>query len=338
MTITVIRGGLFTTVQDLGRRGLQHLGVPSSGAMDPLSLRVANLLVGNDENAAGLEITMVGPTLRVDTDAIVALCGGDFPVLCEGQRLPLGRPVALPVGSRVAIGAAKSGCRLYLAVAGGIDVPPVLGSRSTYTPAGFGGLCGRKLQAGDVLPIGPVAPSVKSTLPMFPDHVRWCESVTTSLWSEEPIRILKGREFEQLSDEGQRALFSEQFIVSNESDRMGVRLAGPTLAVSHTTELISSAVVPGTIQLPPDSRPIVLTSDCATTGGYPRIAYVASVDLARVAQWKPGDPCRFREITLAEAHALLLAQESKLQCLATNIRLRFGQSRLPNHSSTSTAT
>jgi antagonist of KipI len=297
MEVNVIRAGMLTTVQDRGRRGHRASGVPLSGAMDAFALRVANLLVGNAENAAALEFTLRGPELEFSTDTVIAVGGADF------GALPMWQPIRVAAGTRVNFGAARAGCRGYLAIAGGFEVAAVLGSRSTYLRAAIGGHAGRALRDGDVLRAPGLAPQVAG---------RWHidERILPAYSASPVVRVVRGAQADEFG-----ALGEATFSVSQKSDRMGVRLAGPALVRYATRELVSMTVVPGTIQVPPDGQPIVLMADAQTIGGYPQIAHVVSVDLPLVAQLRPGDTVRFREIPLAEAHELLLARERALAIL-----------------------
>lgn len=301
MEIKVIRAGMQTTVQDLGRRGHRASGVPLSGAMDAFALRVANSLIGNDENAAALEFAFVGPELEFSENTFIALGGAE----CEG--FPSWQPVPVRAGERIALGACRRGVRGYLAIAGGIDVEPVLGSRSTYLRGGFGGFQGRALQDGDTL---AVAPSATRPLPDTPNW-RIDPRILPPYGPEPTVRMVLG---EHAVDFGP-ALFEAAFKVSPQSDRMGVRLNGPALVRASANELLSSAVAPGTIQVPPDGQPLVLMADAQTIGGYPRIGHVIAVDLPLIAQLRPGDSVRFTEIALDEAHRLTLARERTLAML-----------------------
>lgn len=335
MTVTVLRPGLLTTVQDLGRPGWQRFGVPVGGAMDPVALRVANALVGNSEDAAALEITLQGPRLRFDADALIAVCGADLSPTVDGMPLPQWRPVLVRRGSVLAFGRPRWGVRSYLAVAGGWDVPSVLGSRSTDRRAGLGGIGGRALREGDRLPAGvptPLAHHLMATLSGRVDR-RPLASVT---WRTSPraypayaapptVRALRGPEFDAFSPEAQAAFFTRPFRVTPQSDRMGYRLAGPTLALRKAIELVSEGVSTGTVQVPPDGQPIVLLADRQTAGGYPRIACVATVDLPVLAQTPPGAIVRFREVSMGEAQALLVQREHLLRRLRAAIARRLAE-------------
>jgi antagonist of KipI len=298
MEVKVIHSGMLTTVQDLGRRGHRAAGVPLSGAMDAMALRVVNLLAGNLENAAGLEFTLVGPELEFSAETIVAVGGGDF------GGLPRWQPVRVSAGERLSFGPAQSGCRGYLAIAGGFEVAPVLGSRSTYLRAALGGFHGRALQDGDVLAAADVVRHVVG-------HWHIDERILPAYSAQPTVRVLRGAQ----ADEFDETLCATEFKVSPQSDRMGVRLAGPPMVRRRGGELTSAAVVPGTIQVPPDGQPIVLMADAQTIGGYPQVAHIIDVDQPLVAQLRPGDALRFREVTLAMAHELVLARERALAIL-----------------------
>ena len=297
-SIEVTKAGMLTTVQDLGRVGHRREGVPLSGAVDSLAMRVANLLVGNAEDAAGLEFTLVGPELTFRTDALVALGGADFGV----QRWT---PFRIRAGDTLALGPARSGCRGYLAVAGGIDVAPVLGSRSTYVRAQLGGWRGRALRAGDRLSVPPLTRRVQGRWYIDP-------RIIPSYGSDVVLRVSAGLH----AAEFEAAWRSEAFRVSPQSDRMGLRLeAGRRLQRVGGTELVSMPIGPGTVQVPPDGQPIILLADAQTIGGYPQLAQVATVDLPLVAQLRPGDTVRFKLVSLEETYELLNARERTLRRL-----------------------
>ena len=319
--ILVLSAGLLTTVQDLGRAGHQREGVPVGGALDALALRVANLLVGNEPGAAGLELTLAGAVLRFEADTLLALAGADLGARLDDVALPPGRAGRAPAGATLTFERRRSGCRAYLAVAGGIDVPPVLGSRSTFVRAALGGLDGRALRAGDVLPLGrpsPLAETIAAALRRQGGEgvgvARWGvgRELQPTVAGSAHVRLLPGAHLAALTDAARQALFTAEFRVSPRSDRTGYRLDGPRLELAAALELLSEPVACGTVQLPPDGRPIVLLADRQTVGGYPRPGEVASVDLPLLAQLAPGDTLRFRACTLAEAQAALLAQERAL--------------------------
>jgi antagonist of KipI len=331
VSLRVRQPGLLTTVQDLGRVGHQRDGVPVSGAMDPLALRVANLLVGNDERDAALEITLTGPTIVFEGDALVAITGADLSATLDDARLPAWRAIRVPSGATLAFGAVRVGCRAYLAVAGGIDVPPVLGSRSTYVRAGFGGVDGRALRRGDVVSSG--APSaLAERIAVSLTHAdgragvaRWSvgAKLRPAYADEAVVRLIAGAHAAALTDASRAALHQATFRVSSRSDRMGYRLEGPSLELAEPLELLSEPVAFGTVQLPPGGCPIVLMADRQTTGGYPRIGEVATIDLPLLAQLKPGDRVRFAPISLEEAQALYVEREREIAGVRQSIVLRY---------------
>jgi len=333
MSITVLRPGLLTSIQDLGRNGYQKHGVIVSGGMDSYSLRIANLLVGNEESEAVLEITLTGPSLELGEDALLAITGGDLSPTIDGKPVPMWRPVYIKRGSVLKFGACKSGCRSYLAVAGGYSIPEVMGSKSTYLRAGIGGFQGRALQKGDVLRCNsPQGQSVrlmqqlarKTSSGAFVSTA-WYFGRTHIPHHSRPtkVRVMRGRQFEQFTGDSKNQFFHQLFQVTPQSDRMGYRLSGPALKLDQSLELISEAVTFGTIQVPPDGNPIILLADRQTVGGYPKIAQMAMVDVAIVAQIKPGETIGFQEISLAEAERLYIEREKEIDNLRTAIRLKL---------------
>jgi antagonist of KipI len=298
--LEVLAPGPLTTVQDLGRPGLRALGVPVAGAADADALRVANLLVGNPEGAAGLEFTLNGPTLRFDGPRIIALAGGELEASIDGWVVPMWRPVALAAGCELKLSRVLRGARGYVAISGGINTKPVMGSRSTDLRCGFGGMHGRALRAGDRLPLGRSesargralrrrrAESRQRFLP-----ANWWVAATHDLRGDVAwLHLLPGPDIAALDPRVLRTLRSGTWIVSNSSDRMGLRFEGPEVPRVPVPEQISAAVLPGTVQLTPDGSPILLGVDAQTTGGYPRVAQVVRADLGRAMQLRPGDKVR----------------------------------------------
>ena len=318
--IQVLRPGLLTTVQDIGRHGLQHLGIVACGAMDPVALQLANGLVGNNAHAGTLEMTILGPELIFDADALVAICGAEMEVVMGGQPAPLNRPFMVEKGTRLHARRVLMGSRAYLAVAGGIAVPEVLGSRSTYLPAKFGGLEGRALRAGDVLPLAEDASALAIKRYMTLARREEKHGLRTVGWSvpaltlpeREPIVIhaMEGRHHDLFDAASQRAFFEATWKVSPDSNRMGFRLGGPTLARSEAAEILSEPTCLGTVQVPANGTPIALMADHQTTGGYPKIAEIAAADVPRLAQLAPGGSVQFARCTLEQARELraVLAQ------------------------------
>jgi antagonist of KipI len=319
MTATVSHAGFLTSVQDLGRTGYRQFGVSLAGALDVFALRVANLLVGNDESAAGLEITFGGLRLQFSDERIVAWCGGDFDVQIRSRSLPAGHATRLQACEELKFGRPQIGCRSWLAISGGVDVPSVLGSRSTDLRANFGGFGGRALRDSDLLQLGA---QPGSRIPATERISSWSASKP---WSQTAVstpvlRFVRGAAWDLFNNLTIQRFTSEAFAVSTDSDRMGVRLDGPELRGDHDVDLISEAVAPGTIQVPSSGKPILLLGDCQTIGGYPKIAHVITVDLGIAAQLRAGDQVRFSEVSLADAHRLLLERESELK------RFRIGLS------------
>jgi antagonist of KipI len=339
MSIRVLSPGWLTSVQDTGRSGHAALGAGVAGAMDSTALRLANALVGNGANAAALEVTLRGPRLRFESDALIALTGAAIDAHCGAQAIPAWRPVAIGAGAELELGDMRRGARAYLAVAGGIDLAEVLGSRSTDINAALGPFNGRGLVAGDALPIAQVEPErlsrLRRALRATPlERSGESNEFVSAHWSLDPqpwfdlrgdlpVALLHGSHFEHLDMASRRALFDGSFRVGNESNRVGYRLEGPRLNPGAPLELISEGVVPGTVQLPPNGSAIVLMAEAPTTGGYPRIAHVATVDLPRLAQRRPGDHVRFVETSLAEAQSRYLQREQALTALTRTIGERL---------------
>ena len=303
----VIHPGPLTTVQDLGRYGYQQYGVPASGAMDDYALRVSNLLAGNDEGAAGLEITLPGLQLRVLEDTVIAITGADFSPTCHGRSLPMWQAVKLRVGDILAFLRLRSGCRSYLAMAGGIDVPQIMGSRSTYIYSRVGGLEGRPLRPGDRLRRGEVKfEVVEKRLP--PQYIPRYDS-------QSQLRVILGPQDDYFTEQGIHTFLHSGYTVSIEADRVGYRLQGAPIEHRAGADIISDGIPLGAVQVPRDGLPIVLLADRQTTGGYTKIAVVITVDIARMAQAKPGDRVRFVKTTEEEAHRYLREAEQRLHDL-----------------------
>lgn len=346
--IEVVRAGLLTTVQDLGRPGFRHLGVATGGALDTLALEVGNRLVGNRPDAAGLEITFGPVALRFARATRIAVSGTEFGATLGGK--PVWSWWSLPVaaGEELVLTGAKRGMRAYVCVAGGIDVLPMLGSRSTDLAGGFGGLAGRALKDGDRLAtgasfapgreraaLGALAPAfgVKApawcnfAFPKEPPHRRGrhAEGVTA------PLRVLRGPEYGSFTPEAQQAFWNDEWQVTPNSNRMGFRLAGTPLERADNADLLSHAVLPGTIQVPPNGQPIVLMSDAQTTGGYPKIGAVIRADLWKLAQVRLTGGLRFVETTPAVARAALAEERAYLRQIDAAIAMhdeRYASRRL----------
>jgi len=322
MSLRILKPGLLTTVQDRGRHGQQHLGVVSCGPMDPVALDLANALVGNRNGEAALEITVLGPEIAFESDALVAICGGQFEATLGGLALPLNRPVFIEKNSVLKTGRALVGSRAYLAVAGGIATAPVLGSRSTYLPARFGGLEGRLLRAGDSLPLLEDVAALSLRRYRNLGGKKDAAGLRTVSWSapaltlpeREPIVIhaMEGRHYAHFDAAAQRAFFEATWKVSPDSNRMGFRLAGPMLARAEAFEILSEPACLGTVQVPANGLPIALMADHQTTGGYPKIAEIAAADVPRLAQLAPGGSLQFARCTLEQARELRRALRQRV--------------------------
>jgi len=319
----VVLPGPLTTVQDLGRAGYQQLGLPRSGAVDPLALRVGNTLLGNPDGAAGLEFTGVGPTLAFAADRVVALTGGPFAATLDGRAAPWYASFLVRAGQTLEIGGMCQGFRGYLAVAGGIEVPRLLGSAATCLPACFGGHQGRRLEVRDRLRAGAtgrtalVGCTAEATLRQIFDEPA-------------PVRIVLGPQEDAFTAEGRQTFLSSVYRVTHEADRMGCRLAGPAIAHTAGADVISDWIPPGGIQVPGNGTPIVLLSDRQTTGGYAKLATVIGPDIGRIAQCRPGDPVRFRAVSVSEAQQVARAVETALSRLPGSM-LRALQDCAPDY-------
>jgi KipI family sensor histidine kinase inhibitor len=295
--LEVRESGLLTTVQDLGRPGWRRAGVSGSGAMDASALRAANRLVGNAAGAAALECTVAGPRLRFLATTHFAVTGADLSAVLHRDDLgawpvPLGARVLARAGNVLAFGPRRAGSRAYLALAGGIDVPEVLGSRSTDLNAGFGGLGGRALRAGDLVALGRSAGATEAAGP----------PALADAAGEITVRVILGPQDDHFAPEAIAAFLGKAYGLAPESDRVGCRLQGPRLAHRGATEIVTDGMVPGCVQVPPDGQPIVMMAGGPATGGYPKIATVTSADLGALAQLVPGEGrVRFRAVSVEEA-------------------------------------
>ncbi len=308
--IDVLDGGMMTTVQDLGRFGYQRYGVPTSGALDQFALRAANRLVGNPEGAAALEMTAIGPRLRFLAPATIALTGADLQARIDGQALARWESAAVEAGATLSFDGPQDGIRGYLAVAGGIDVPPVLGSRSTYTRSKLGGLDGRPLKAGDTLDVGGERPALLGGTLRLPEAER------PVYGHAHELRVVLGPQDDRFTARGIETFLSSEYRVSPQSDRMGCRLTGPTIEHLRGPDIVSDGIPFGAVQVSGDGAPIVLLADRGTAGGYTKIATVIGPDLPRLAQAAPGDTVRFTRVDLDQAYAAVREQERRLASIA----------------------
>jgi len=302
--IQVQSPGLLTTVQDLGREGFGPLGVSASGAADPVSLRLGNRLVGNVEDAAALEMTLLGGTFLFPQGAIIALTGSDFAATLDGSPLALWTSVKVKLGQTLHVGATRSGARCYLCVQGGIVVKPFLGSASTHLLSGLGGHQGRALRKGDVLRTGPVTASFREKS-ITPQALRY-------LSPRKALRVTPGPQSDWFPKSSQQLFYKSAYRVAEESNRMGLRLAGPPIAQGSSGEMITEGVSIGAVQITAGGLPIILFVEQQTTGGYAKIANVISADLHSLGQLRPRDEIRFERVDWDTARALLLEQEQLL--------------------------
>lgn len=301
-TLTVVKPGMLTTVQDLGRRGLQGLGVPVSGPMDAYSHRLANQLLGNDPSAAALEITLMGPELLAEGDMTCAACGADISIAVDDTPAPLNEPFRVRSGARLRWGSRVSGTRMTLAVRGGFDVPSVLGSRATHVASRMGPFGGRSLRSGDVLPVGSQEPgrAVAGHPLEIPE-------------GGARLRVLPGAHRDRFTDDAWGLLVRARYTVSPQSNRMGYRLDGPVLSHAGAADILSEAMPNGAMQVPASGQPILLLVERATTGGYATIANVISADLPVAGQLAPGDWIEFDPVTREDAIAALRKREAALR-------------------------
>lgn len=309
--LLILTSGAYTTVQDKGRYGYQQMGVPVSGALDAFAFYAANMLVGNPDNAAALEITIMGPCLEILTDAHIAVTGAEMGMTLNDQPVQGWKSIRVKPGDILNIRQVKSGCRAYLAVSGGIDVPQVMGSRSTYAGGKLGGYKGRPLQEGDMIQCGETKPLTK--LRQFPSDM------IPQYPLEIVIRAIPGPQ-NDFFHEGLDTIFQSDYMISAKADRMGYRLQGPKIKLREgmPKSIISEPTMPGGVQIPADEQPIILLVE-QTVGGYTKIVTVISTDLPKVAQATPGDTIRFEKITLEKAHSLYHDQKKLMQTLADHL-------------------
>jgi biotin-dependent carboxylase-like uncharacterized protein len=311
--IRVIKPGLQTTIQDRGRWGFQALGVPVAGPMDPCSHRTANALAGNDPDAATLEITLLGPELEFEDERLVAVSGAEFEMSVDALARPLNAAFRVAAGSRLRFGNRIRGTRAYVAIGGGIAVPPIMGSRATHVPGGLGGLEGRALIAGDRVPLGEAARvgrRAERTLPA--DSYSTVNALDSG---HARVRVLPGPQAERFAASAFTALQADPYVISRDSDRMGYRLEGRALQHAGSAEIISDATPLGVLQVPSSGQPVLLMADRQTTGGYPKVATVISADIGIAGQLGPGDAVSFEVCTLQDAYSALIALERSLMAI-----------------------
>lgn len=315
--------GPFATIQDLGRYGYQRFGVSVSGAMDECALRIANMLVGNSQGAAAIEFTLIGGTYEVETESCrIAIAGGEFPITINGKPAAAYASHTLKRGSRIVIGQASHGTRGYLAVAGGFDLPVVLGSRSTHLRSGLGGLNGAPLVAGSRLPL------VRKTAPDALDL--W---LSPDLWpvGDGVLRVVLGPQDDLFTEAGIATFLSGEYKILPDSDRMGYRFNGPEIEHADDYNIVSDGIARGSVQIVGSGQPIILLADRQTTGGYAKIATVISADLPLLAQLRPGNSVRFEAVSLDEAEELRITMMEGLAHLRQTLRTTGSESDLSEH-------
>ncbi len=302
MGVLVKQPGVLTTVQDKGRAGYQSSGFNVSGCMDQKAFRIANILVGNGEEEAVLEMTLMGPSLMILADAVIAVTGGDLQPKLNEKPLPMYRAVSVKRGDEITFGFAKDGSRAYMAVNGGFSVPGVMGSKSTNLKCKIGGFLGRKLQANDLIPFA----SPKTALPSM--ESRRLEGVTYKE-KETVLRVILGPQEDYFTEEGIMTFLSGEYTVTGEFDRMGCRLEGKSISYKNGVDIISDAIALGSVQVPSHGKPIIMLADRQTTGGYAKIATVISVDIPKLVQRSIGDKIRFQKVNVKQAQKLIKQEE-----------------------------
>jgi biotin-dependent carboxylase-like uncharacterized protein len=304
MGILVINPGFLSTIQDGGRTMYQQYGVPVSGVMDHYSYKIANMLVGNEIDESVMEITMMGPTLKFQTDTVIAITGGNLNPKVNGEDIKMWKSVLIKEDDVLSFAGLSSGCRSYISFKGGIKVPKVMGSRSTYLKAAIGGLNGKSLKKDDVLPIDNFDRTnyTKKELP---------EKYIPCYGNSYEVRVVMGPQSDYFTDKGISDFFSGEYAVTNECDRMGFRFEGDPVELKDGSDIISDGISFGAIQIPGHGKPIVMMADRQTTGGYAKIANVIFDDLSILSQSKPNDKVKFKKIDVYEAHAILKDTDKK---------------------------
>lgn len=311
MRFLVEAPGLLTTVQDGGRYGYERFGMSPAGPMDRRAFRIANILVGNRRDESALEATVTGPTLVFDGDGVIALTGADMDSELNGAPCPTYRALAVHAGDRLSMGAAKEGCRAYIAFFGGLDVPPIMGSRATALQNRIGGYEGRKLAAGDAI-------SVRAEGPL-PGNLAGRQAPRPVFSRDITVRVILGPQDDLFTREGLDTFLTRPYTVSNDFSRMGYRLEGPVIHHVADGNIISDGIVAGAIQVPTSGQPIIMMAERQTVGGYTKIAAVISADLPLVGQCRPGDTLRFRAVSVEEAHHAWRQQNRMLEELEADL-------------------
>lgn len=311
MGFKVLNKGLLSLIQGGPRVGFQQYGVPVSGAMDDYSLRIANLLVGNDEYEACIEALIVGPSIKFDEKSIIAITGGDLGPMLNGINIDMHRSYIVNKGDILSFSGMKNGCRAYIAFGGGVDVPIVMGSKSTYTKANLGGYEGRSLKDGDYVKLLKFDGNINSILP---------KKYIPSYENEITLRAIRGPQDDMFDKNNIKTIFNSIYDITNECDRMGYRLSGEKIKHLNGADIVSDGIAFGAIQVPGHGNPIIMMADRQTVGGYTKIANVISVDLCKLAQAKPGDKVRFKEVDIYESHRILKKYEDIIDEIKSNIK------------------
>ncbi|WP_233191820.1 MULTISPECIES: biotin-dependent carboxyltransferase family protein [unclassified Sporosarcina] len=314
--VNILKPGLLTTVQDLGRRDYRIYGVSVSGVMDPLSFRLANTLVGNHENDAAIEITMMGPTIKFETKTAFSITGGNLSPKLNGKSIDMWKVIFAKAGDELSFGKYISGCRSYIALAGGVNVPVVMGSRATFTRGHYGGYMGRALKRGDKLYFNKPDFNIKQL-----QGRRLRTNDIPDFGEERPIRFILGPHIERFVNKSIETFSNGTYSLSNASDRMGYRLEGEQLIHKDGADIISDFITPGTIQVPGNGYPIIHMADCGTSGGYTKIGVVITTDIPYVAQKKPGDKIKFQVCDINEAQNEYRKIEKMLYDIELNNKL-----------------
>lgn len=313
--IKIIKPGLFTTVQDKGRMGFQRYGIPVAGAMDDFSFRVANILVGNDENAAALETTFMGPHIQIEFNGFIAITGANMEPKINGNNIKMWRSLEVHKGDSLTFSGASQGLRSYIAFGGGLEVTEVLNSKSTYVRGSLGGYNGRKLMEGDEISVALSNSKAEAGKYISPVYIpRYAK--------KNMVRVVLGPQDDHFSSEVIETFLNSPYKITAEADRMGYRLEGPTLTHVKGPDIISDGIVFGSVQVPGHGSPIVMMADRQTTGGYTKIATVIWADLPLLAQMGPGDTIHFQEVTIEEGQDIFAQYEENIN----NIKIRVKNS------------
>ena len=311
MGFTVKNKGLLSLIQGGARIGYQQYGVSASGSMDEFSLRVANILVGNKEDEACIETLVMGPTIAFDEKTVIAITGGNLGPMLNGVKIDMWRSYVINKGETLSFSGAIEGCRAYIAFEGGIDVPLVMESKSTYTKAKIGGFKGRALKEGDYIKLGKSEGKYISTIKK--DYIKNYENNVE-------LRVIRGPQDNMFDEEEILKLFLNEYTLSNECDRMGYRLEGESIKHLNSADIVSDGIAFGAIQVPGHGKPIIMMADRQTVGGYTKVGNVISVDLCKLSQLKPGEKIRFKEVDIYESHRLLKEFEDNIKEIKNNLK------------------